>query len=89
MLRFALVAVLFAAVSALPINDELKSSDIDVFVGGRVEEYLDENPGFEIVKELAEVESLSEGSNVTSTFKWGNRERGTHNYYYRYMKAER
>lgn len=76
MLRFELFAVLFAAVCAVPIDDESKSSDVDVLFGGSFEEYLAQNPEMKLLRELDEVEIQCEGSNVTSTFTWGKRVAG-------------
>lgn len=72
MLRFAVLAVLFSAICAIPIDDS-RSSDVNVFTGESIEEYLAKNPGVEVLAELHESEIERHGKNVTSEFIWGDR----------------
>lgn len=80
MLRFALFAALFAVVCSIPINDKSKSSDVDVFVGGSITEFLAQNPEVKILDELDEIAFQSQNGTISSVFKWGHREAGKWNY---------
>lgn len=75
MLRFAVFAVLLAAVCAVPISDDA-SSAIDVLVGDSIEEFLAENPEIEMLHQLEEVELHSQDGNFSSVFTFGKRVAG-------------
>lgn len=56
MLRFTVLALLFAAVCASPINEDSKSSNLEVGVVESIDKYLAENPDVEILDEFEKEE---------------------------------
>lgn len=56
MLRFILLAILFVAVCAGPIDEDSKSANLKVGVVESIDEYLAENPGVEILDEFEKEE---------------------------------
>lgn len=75
MLRFTVLAVLFATVCALPINDDSKSSDHDVIIVDSIDEYLAENPGSELIGELEE-EDIQDRNHI-KRYSFGKHVSGT------------
>lgn len=75
MLRFAALAVLFAAACAVPINFESKSGDPNVTVVDNIEDYLAENPGAEFIGEFENID-FHEGPYI-KTYKFGQHVSGT------------
>lgn len=52
MLRFVILVILFAAVCAIHINDESKSSEHNVIVVNSIDEYLERNPKVESLEQF-------------------------------------
>lgn len=54
MLRFAVLAVLCAAVCAILINDESETADLEVTVVDNFDDYLAENPKLRLLEQFEE-----------------------------------
>lgn len=75
MLRFALFAILFVVACAVPVRDDMTSSELGNIRGcSSIDEYLAENPEAEIIARLEALELQSNRNNVSSTHSWGVRE---------------
>lgn len=74
MLRFTILAVLFAAVCAGLINDKLKNADLDVTVVDNFDDYLAENPEVELLEQLVQ-EEVRDRNQIKYTL--GNHVNGT------------
>lgn len=56
MLRFAVLAILFAAICAAPTTEEPSSSELDVVAVESIDDYLALNPELELVDQLEKEE---------------------------------
>lgn len=90
MLRFAVLAVLLAAVWAAPTTEDSTSADLGVVVVDNIEEYLAKNPAIGLAQEM-DSEYLADRHQFRYSFGrriGGDRQVANNNYNQQYPRAQ-